>query len=304
MDPEAYPWHPTHNHNLAHEYSNPLTHKLPGDCYHRYEPKVIQLVRLQCNGGLGDSLLNVVQLQERKAFAQIDPIPWFYYPGMRFRIQVLIVILLNKLIIRGEEDMNIKEKARMFIVGTLFIVIAMSLSGCGSDEPEPVLEESAEQEEQQEMESDPVAEEQNDRIQYVLYLKHRDQPFIFSDSYQISETDERLNNKSLSEFVLEELIKQDGVGELINPIPDGTEILSVEHEGRLAIVNLSREFIDNINGTEDDIESTIAMIVNSLITLPENDRVRLLVEGEAIEQIGNLPIQSEYEFITTYYPDK
>ena len=110
MDPEAYPWHPTHNHNLAHEYSNPLTHKLPGDCYHRYEPKVIQLVRLQCNGGLGDSLLNVVQLQERKAFAQIDPIPWFYYPGMRFRIQVLIVILLNKLIIRGEKDMLDKKQ--------------------------------------------------------------------------------------------------------------------------------------------------------------------------------------------------
>ena len=201
--------------------------------------------------------------------------------------------------------MYTKEKVRMVIIGTLFMAIVMSLSGCRSDEPEPVLEESSQQEEQQEVvESDPAEEEENDRIQYVLYLKHQDQPFIFSDSYQISETDERLSHKSLSEFVLEELINQDGVGELINPIPGGTEILSVEHEGRVAIVDLSREFVDNINGTEEDIEATIAMIVNSLITLSENDRVRLLVEGETIEQIGNLTVQNEYEFITTYYPDK
>lgn len=203
--------------------------------------------------------------------------------------------------------MNTSRSIGILMIGTLVIAMVITLSGCRNEEPEPTFEESTQQEEEseaEETESDPLAEEINERIQYVLYLKHQEHPFIFSDSHQINENDQRLEEKSLSEFVLNELINQEGIGELINPIPKDTKVLAVENKERTAIVNLSQEFVDNIQGTEEDIEATIAMIVNSLITLPENDRVRLLVEGDKIHKIGDLPIQNEYKFITTYYPDK
>lgn len=201
--------------------------------------------------------------------------------------------------------MNKKKNLFILIIGLITILSALMLCGCGNNEPDPIAEEPIQQEEQDLTDPEPAVEkDESEKIQYVLYLKHRDQPFIFSDSYQISETDERLQDKTLSEFVLEELIKQEGIGELINPMPDNTEIISVEHEGRMVIVNLSQDFVDNITGTEEDVEATIGMIVNSLVTLPENDQVRLLVEGELLENIGGLKIHDEYEFITTYYPDK
>ncbi|SFI17206.1 Sporulation and spore germination [Tindallia magadiensis] len=195
----------------------------------------------------------------------------------------------------------------------LIIISVVFFTGCRNNDADteeteqetPQSEAQSEQESETKQESDESDEgKNNDRIQYVLYLKHQDQPFVFSDSYQIASTDERLQNKSLSLFVLEELLKQEGIGELINPIPKETEILSVENDGRTAVVNLSEDFVQNISGTHEDIEATIAVIVNSLITLPENDRVRLLIDGNQVDQIQGLPVQEEYEFITSYYPDK
>ncbi|SDY40203.1 GerMN domain-containing protein [Tindallia californiensis] len=201
------------------------------------------------------------------------------------------------------------QKALCFLI----IISVVFFIGCRNNdtETEETEQETSQSEAQNEQESEMKQESEesdegknNDRIQYVLYLKHQDQPFVFSDSHQIASNDERLQNKSLSLFVLEELLSQEGIGELINPIPKETKILSVENDGRTAVVNLSEDFVQNISGTHEDIEATIAVIVNSLITLPENDRVRLLIDGNQVDQIQGLPIQEEYEFITSYYPDK
>jgi spore germination protein GerM len=80
--------------------------------------------------------------------------------------------------------------------------------------------------------------------------------------------------------------------------------LSLEQDGRKAIVNLSGEFVDGMTGTSEDTEATIAMLVNSLITLPGIDQVTLMIEGEIPETINELVIRDVYEFITEYYPDK
>jgi uncharacterized protein (UPF0371 family) len=59
-----------------------------------------------------------------------------------------------------------------------------------------------------------------------------------------------------------------------------------------------------MTGTSEDTEATIAMLVNSLITLPGIDQVTLMIEGEIPETINELVIRDVYEFITEYYPDK
>ena len=92
--------------------------------------------------------------------------------------------------------------------------------------------------------------------------------------------------------------------ELINPIPDGTEVLYVEREGSTVIVNLSEEFIRNMRGNAEFVEITVATIVNSLVILPENERVRILVDGHSIANLRGADISEDFEFIVKFTADK
>ncbi|WP_343186328.1 GerMN domain-containing protein [Anoxynatronum sibiricum] len=156
----------------------------------------------------------------------------------------------------------------------------------------------------EEAETDSLEAESVERVYYVLYLKHRDQPYIFSDTYSIREDAPELEDRSLAAFVVEQLINQQGMGELVNPIPPETQLLSILQDGRSTTVNLSSDFSDNMTGSIEDTEATIAMLVNSLITLPGIDRVILQIEGEIPAEINGLAVRGVYEFVTDYYPDK
>ena len=192
----------------------------------------------------------------------------------------------------------------------LLLVLPMIVSGVGcrrSPEPEPVPDGDPSLNEMDSENQVDTSESQNndaDRHYFVLYLKHRDHPYIFSDTFHIRENDPALNDQSLAEYVMKRLLAHEPVGELVNPIPSETELLSLIQEGRRVTVNLSREFAEDISGTEYDIEATIAMIVNTMITLPGIDRVVLQIEGTTPDEIQGVSIQREYEFMTDYYPDK
>ncbi len=198
----------------------------------------------------------------------------------------------------------------MFIMALIFVLMFTMMIGCrrseedlSDQEPESgdVVEEVDETPETSESEgSEGDIEDQY----YVLYLKHKDQAFIFSDTYRIKANDPKLEGKSMAEYVIAELINQKGIGELINPIHPDTEILSLEQDGRKVTLNLSEEFTENLTGTVEHTEATIAMVVNTLITLPSIDQVSLLIEGEKPDTINGLEIQDVYGFITEYYPDK
>jgi len=200
-----------------------------------------------------------------------------------------------------------KKKIMLLMAFILIIAVIIPMTGCRRNEndlatPEPEPDQVAEENDETPMFDD--EEEDRDNQYYVLYLKHKDQAFIFSDTYHIKADDPKLEGKTLAEFVMEELIKQKGVGELINPIHPETKILSMEQDGRKMTLNLSQEFADGLTGTPEDTEATIAMVVNTLITLPSIDRVSLLIEGEKPDTINGLVIQEVYGFITEYYPDK
>lgn len=200
-----------------------------------------------------------------------------------------------------------KKNTMLLIAFVLMIVVINLMTGCRRTDnelpaQEPLPEEIVEETNEMPMVDD--EEEDQENQYYVLYLKHKDQAFIFSDTYHIKADDPKLEGKSMAEFVIEELIKQKGVGELINPIHPETEILSLEQNGRTVTLNFSQEFADGLTGTPADTEATIAMVVNTLITLPSIDRVSLLIEGVKPDTINGLAIQEVYGFITEYYPDK
>ncbi len=184
----------------------------------------------------------------------------------------------------------------------ILLVAAMSfaLVACKKDKGEEPNEEPGLEV------TNPIEEpaEEVEELFYVLYLKHKELPYIFEDTYSIMADDPRLKDKLLEEFVVEELIKQKGVEDLINPIPKGTEILSVKKEDKTVIVDLSEEFIGNMEGNEETVMLTVATIVNSLITLPNNDKVQILVEGSSIDNLRGADISKDFEFIPDFYADK
>ncbi|WP_192930227.1 GerMN domain-containing protein [Alkaliphilus pronyensis] len=181
----------------------------------------------------------------------------------------------------------------------LVLLIVIGVVACSKEE---TLEEQTEAPAIEETEEG--TEEDTEELYYVLYLKHKDTPFIFSDSFNVKENDRRLEDKSFEHFVLEELIAQAPIEDLINPIPTGTKVLSVEKDGDTVIVNLSKEFVDNMKGDETDVEVTIAAIVNSLTTLPSNDYVEILIEGEKVTDVRGVDISQTYEFISDFHLDK
>lgn len=201
----------------------------------------------------------------------------------------------------------INKRTMLLIIALIFSILFTMMTGCRREENEVPEQEAVPVDTVEETDETPQmndVEDETDNQYYVLYLKHKNQAFIFSDTYQIKADDPKLKGKSLPEFVMEELIKQKGIGELINPIHPETEILSLEQNGRKVTLNLSKEFVDGLTGTVEDTEATIAMVVNTLITLPSIDQVSLLIEGENPDTINGLAIQEVYKFITEYYPDK
>lgn len=169
--------------------------------------------------------------------------------------------------------------------------------GCGKKE-----------EEKQEVNTEvPVTEEvikkEAKDINYVLYLKNRNMPYLFDERYTIKEDDPKLEGNTMEEFVMNELINFKEFGEYENVIPKGTDLLSIEKDGSLVRVNLSKEF-NNFKGTKDDAQLLVASIVNSLTILPGNEKVQILVDGKVVNSIGKMKIKSPMEYFDNLYPDK
>ena len=183
----------------------------------------------------------------------------------------------------------------------LVILIVFSTAACNK---KVKADDSENKPPEQQEEVVDESKNQEEDLVYVLYLRHKDLPFIFSDAYTISSKDPRLEGKGLELFVLEELIKQQRTADLINPIPADTKILSISMQGNKLTVDLSKEFQLNMTGTQEDVNVAIAVLVNTLTTLPDIEAVTILVEGSQVTNLRGVDISGEYEFIMEYHADK
>ena len=63
-------------------------------------------------------------------------------------------------------------------------------------------------------------------------------------------------------------------------IPEGTKINKIEREGEVLVIDLSKEFIDNYVGGEEQEKITINSIVNTLTELTEINGIKIKIDGE------------------------
>ncbi|HET6453554.1 MAG TPA: GerMN domain-containing protein [Armatimonadota bacterium] len=91
-----------------------------------------------------------------------------------------------------------------------------------------------------------------------------------------------------AEGALRCLIEQGDEGNLVNPIPKGTRLLSLEVKDGLATVDLSKEFSDNFAGGSEDEALCIGAILRTLGQFPKIKKVQFKLEGEPLETLGHL----------------
>ena len=67
---------------------------------------------------------------------------------------------------------------------------------------------------------------------------------------------------------------------LSKTIPDGTRVNKAELKGETLYLDLSKEFIENHQGGEEQESITIYSIVNTMTNLTEVNAVKILIDGE------------------------
>lgn len=185
------------------------------------------------------------------------------------------------------------------IVTILLCITLMSsifFVGCKKDEKEAENESTVK----------PVVEEKIEEektMDYVLYIKHKEMPFLFDEAYTIDKEDDKLKGKSIEEFLMNELINFEPFGEFKNSIPEGTKLLSIEKVNGIVKINLSKEFEEGLKKNPTETELTIASIVNTMVAAG-NEKVEFLVEGKALDQVNDIDMSKPFEFMDGFYPDK
>lgn len=117
-------------------------------------------------------------------------------------------------------------------------------------------------------------EELNGKI--ALYFKGQDAMQLEKEYRNVSM--KRIKN-DMAKTIIEELLKGPTGENLQTTIPEGTTLRNVTTNGHQMIVDLSKEFEENQQGTAEDSLLAIYSIVNSLTEITEIEEVKFLIEG-------------------------
>jgi len=123
--------------------------------------------------------------------------------------------------------------------------------------------------------------------------------YYTKDGRQLVGTVASINSTGMSPSdKAEEIVRRLAAGRdadfLRSPIPRGTQVLSVFLHGDIVIVNLSKEFMTNLQGGVDAELLAVYSIVNSLLyNIESADAVQILIDGEKVPTLrGNVDIES------------
>jgi len=169
----------------------------------------------------------------------------------------------------------------------IMVFLVLALTGCVVREPRSIEEPRNIQPTEQ---VEPNLQPQDPKHVVRLY---------FGDSQALGfNMEERVIDVVSPEKLIEELISGPVYEENKQTIPDGTKLIDIEIEDKVAFVNFSRELIDNHWGGSAGESMTIGSIVNTLV-LNENtgiEKVQILVNGEKTETLaGHIDISIPLE---------
>ena len=135
-------------------------------------------------------------------------------------------------------------------------------------------------EEVQENEIEPeaeITEEQMRQTIVTLYYQNKDTKELMPEGRMIDAKELLTDPYATLVNLLIETPKNE---KLQSAIPEGTRVLKTELQGNIVYLDLSKEFIDNHPGGEEQENITIYSIVNTLTELNEVEGVKILINGQ------------------------
>lgn len=103
-------------------------------------------------------------------------------------------------------------------------------------------------------------------------------------------------SKSVCAYVLDELCRGPQSSGLLNPVPDGTEVISVKQTGDVCTVDLSHEFYSGRPESIAGERLAVYSIVNSLCSVNGVKAVQILIDGTRYERYGHIEISSPLKY--------
>lgn len=126
------------------------------------------------------------------------------------------------------------------------------------------------------------AKELNSKVKIIAYFVSEDKAKLEGELRYMEIGEAKQSTENIASTIVTELLKgpsKDFSGKRI--IPEGTKLLSpVTISGSLAVVNLSKEFVNNSSAEKKDIDMSIYSLVNSVTEIKELDRVKILIDGK------------------------
>ena len=99
-------------------------------------------------------------------------------------------------------------------------------------------------------------------------------------------------NKSMEIQIVEELINGSKSKKNVKVIPSETKIRNIKTEDGICYIDLNSEFINKMQGSEEQQKLAIYSIVNSLTELSHISKVQFLIDGEKVGKIKNIDISN------------
>jgi hypothetical protein len=171
-------------------------------------------------------------------------------------------------------------KKKIWVIAVMMI-LALLLSSCGADKNG----EDALSEDLTPISSLTIDEEEasvlNEKVPVVLYFGDEAQQKLVKEIRYVDIKEAKKGAPNLASAMVKELLSGPKAQGLKTLIAEGTTLRApVTIEGRVAVVDFTKEFVDNHPGGKELAELTIYSIVNSLTEMKEIERVKIIINGK------------------------
>lgn len=142
-----------------------------------------------------------------------------------------------------------------------------------------------------------------EEIEYVLFLKVKNEPYLVSERYSVLKDPDNIK-KLTEQIALEHLLSFEETLDLISAVPKGVKILNFESKDKKIYLDLSKEFILNLEKDILKTELAIASIVNTITVLDNFDGVFITIEGENIDFLNGIDMSQEFSYFDEFFFEK
>ncbi len=188
---------------------------------------------------------------------------------------------------------------RIILIIMLFVFLLVMLSGCGALQKLGLQESS--DEELRPVSSIIIGEAEasklTDKTPIRLYFANKDNTKLKLEIRYVDDPDAKKNLSNLASTVINELIKgPTDNATFLRTVPAEAKLRSpVSISGKVATVDMSKEFKTKHPGGKDAEKMTIYSIVNSLTELEGIEKVKFTIDGKAQkEYMGNFKFDAVF----------